>query len=588
MFLASVRRYPERPALLFRRQGRYETLTYGELAAQVRQLAAGLHALGLQAGDRVALLAENRPQWVIADLAALALGAVDVPLFTSLPTPQVAFIVADSGATFLIVSDRAQLAKALQVRQVCPDLTIVAMDGPGDPTRGVISWAQVMERGAAAPFSTTDYARRAEAVQSSDLASIVYTSGTTGDPKGVLLTHGNFLANLRSCQEVLHFAPDDVLLSVLPLNHVLERLAGYYLPLACGSAIAFAESLRRLRDNLQEVQPTYLILVPRLYQAFHEAILDQVTRLSPRRQRLFAWALEVGRRRLQISQAGRRLPVAMRLQWRLASTLVFRRLHRAMGFQRLKYFVSGGAALAPATEQFFAAVGLPILEGYGLTEASPVVSVNRPGRLRLGTVGPPLPGVELRLSPVGEVLVRGANVMQGYWRRPQETAEALDAEGWLHTGDLGELDEAGHLRLTDRLKDILVLSSGKNVASQPIENMLLASPCLAQIVLLGEGRPYVTALIVPSLPRLQAWAQQQSPPLSAEPSDLLACEPVRRLIRQELDRLSCGLADFERVRGFALLEREFTIESEELTPTMKVRRRVVAERYAELIRGMYR
>ncbi len=588
MFLESVRRYAARPALLCRRQGRYQTISYEELASQVRQFASGLSALGLRAGDRVALLAENRPEWVIADLATLALAAVDVPMFTSLPAPQVAFIVADSGATVLVVSDRSQLEKAVRVRQVCPDLTIVVMDGSGDPAGGVISWAEVMERGAAAPLNSAEYVARAEAVQSGDLASIVYTSGTTGDPKGVLLTHGNFLANLRSCQEVLRFAPDDVLLSVLPLNHVLERLAGYYLPLACGSAIAFAESLRRLRENLREIQPTYLILVPRLYQAFHEAIVDQVARLSPHRQRLFAWALQAGKRRLQASQAGHRPSLSVSLQWGLASSLVFRPLRQRMGFSRLRYFVSGGAALAPATEQFFHALGLPILEGYGLTEASPVVSVNRPGRLRLGTVGPPLPGVELRLSPAGEVLIRGANVMQGYWRRPQETAEALDAEGWLHTGDLGELDEAGYLRLTDRLKDLLVLSSGKNVAPQPIENVLLASPYLAQIVLLGDRRPYVTALIVPSVPRLQEWARRQSPPLPEDPTFLLQSEPVRRLIRQELDRLCSDLADFEKVRGFALLDHEFSIESEELTPTMKVRRRVVAERYAELIRGMYR
>jgi long-chain acyl-CoA synthetase len=588
MFLTTVRRYGERPALLYRQDGRYQPITYGELAAQVRQFAAGLAGLGLRAGDRVALLAENRPEWAVADLAVLSLGAVDVPMFTSLPAPQVAFIVADSGAAVLIVSDRSQLQKALQVRQACPDLRIVTMDAASDPDRGVVSWAEIMQRGAEAPLSEAAHAAQAEAVRGSDLASIVYTSGTTGDPKGVLLTHGNFMANLRSCQEVLHFTPEDVLLSVLPLNHVLERLAGYYLPLACGAPVAFAESLRRLRENLREVQPTYVILVPRLYQAFHEAILDQVARLRPRRQRLFAWALEVGKRRLWASQAGRPLSAGPRLQWRLACGLVFRRLREGMGFRRLKYFVSGGAALAPVTEEFFHAVGLPILEGYGLTEAAPVVTVNRPGRSRLGTVGPALPGVEVTIGPEGEILVRGPNVMQGYYRRPRETAEALDAEGWLHTGDIGELDEAGHLRITDRLKDLLVLSNGENVAPQPIENALLASPYIAQIVLLGDRRPYVTALIVPAAARAQEGARQHGRALPEDRAALAQSEEARRLIRQEIERLSSGLAEFEKVRGFALLDHEFSIESAELTPTMKVRRRVVAEKYAELIRGMYR
>jgi len=425
-------------------------------------------------------------------------------------------------------------------------------------------------------------------VRSEDLASIVYTSGTTGDPKGVLLTHGNFMANLVSCQEVLHFTPEDLLLSFLPLNHCLERLAGYYLPLAAGAQVAFAESLRRLRENLREAQPTHMILVPRMYQAFHEAILDQVGKLPPRRQRLFAWALQVSTRRVQAEQEGRTPGLGLRAQWKLAHRLVFRRLHRAMGFQRMKYFISGGAALAPATEWFFHALGLPILEGYGLTEASPVVTVNRPGRSRLGTVGSALSGVELRLSPQGEILVRGANVMQGYYQRPEETAEALDEEGWLHTGDIGELDETQHLRITDRLKDILVLSNGKNVAPQPIESALVASPYLAQVVLVGDHCPYVTALVVPAVERVQAWAREHGHAVPEDCAGQAQSERVQALVRGEINRLTEHLADFERIKSFVLLERELTIEEEELTPTMKVRRKAVAERFAERIRGMYR
>jgi long-chain acyl-CoA synthetase len=588
MFLETTQRHAELPALSYRAGGRYQAITYRELSEQVRQCAAGLKALGLRPGDRVVLLAENRPEWVVTDLAVLALEAVDAPIFTSLPARQVEFIVGDCGASMLVVSGGAQLEKAQEVRRAHPQLQLVAFDVPEETEEGVTSFAEVMALGAAAGETEAEYRAQSASARPEDLASIVYTSGTTGDPKGVLLTHGNFLANLRSCQEVLHFTPQDVLLSFLPLNHCLERLAGYYLPLACGAQIAFTESLRRLRENLREVRPTYMILVPRMYQAFHEAILANVERQSPWRRRLFAWALNVGEKRVRAQQQGRGRGLRMRLAYGAARGLVFRKLRAAMGFQRLHYFVSGGAALAPATEGFFHAVGLPILEGYGLTEAAPVVTVNRPGKLRLGTVGPPLPGVELRLSPQGEVLIRGENVMQGYYERPEETAAALDEEGWLHTGDIAELDEAGHLRITDRLKDILVLSNAKNVAPQPIENALVASPYLAQVVLVGDQRPYVTALVVPAFERIREWAREGGLDLPEDAAGLANAREVRRLVQAEIARLSEDLADYEKVRDFVVLEREFSIEAEELTPTMKVRRRRVAEKYEESIRAMYR
>jgi len=587
LFCTAVSRYGARPALSHKEHGQYVHLAYGELAEQVRQFASGLVAAGVNAGDRLALISENRPEWVIADLSMLALGAVSVPLFATLPAAQVAFIVADSGSRVLLVSDSHQRDKALEVRRSIPDLIVIAMEGEPNTLNGVMTFADVMERGGAALLSQEEFRAQQRAVGRDDLASIVYTSGTTGNPKGVMLSHGNLAANVEACQEALCFAPEDVLLSFLPLNHCLERTAGYYLPLSCGCQVAYAESLRRLRENIREVRPTYMIVVPRLLESFQEAIEDRVAKARPLRQRLFEWALATGRERTSRIQAGRQASLWSGLCRSLADQAILGKVRDAAGLGRMKAFVAGGAPLAADTGWFFHALGVPVLEGYGLSETSPVVTFNRPRRFRLGTVGQPLVGVEVRIGAAGEILCRGPNVMQGYHNRPEETAATLDPEGWLHTGDVGDLDADGFLRITDRIKDLLVLTNGKKVAPQPIESLLKTSPYISQAVLVGDQRPTVAALIVPAFDRVREWGAQQGLKLPEAHAQMARDDQVIGLVRSEIDRLSADLADFERIHGFALLDREFTVEGRELTPTFKVRRRVVAEKCADLISELY-
>ncbi|MEN6548820.1 MAG: long-chain fatty acid--CoA ligase [Armatimonadia bacterium] len=598
MLYASVEAHGERPALSSRTNKHWQDLTYRELWQAIHQVGSGLVRLGVKPGDSVAMCAESSPKWVVCDFGILAAGAVNVAIFPSLPPAQIEHILVDSGATLLIVGDQKLLQKALVIRETMPDLQIIVIGGEGDPAPGVWTLDEVIERGKAQVVALSDI----EAQAGTDtLASLVYTSGTSGLQKGVRLTHGNFVGNVRQCQQVLQFQTDDVLLSVLPLNHVFERTAGCYLPLACGAHVYYAENLRRLRENLQEIRPTYMILVPRFLEVLCDALTDRMLKMPAARRKMFFWALEVGRQRLRCRLQERGLRPLLALEVALADSLVMRKLREAMGLDRVKDLVSGAAALSTEVNEFFHALGVEVLEGYGLTECAPVVAVNRPGCTHIGCVGPPLPDVEVRLGEHNEILVRGANVMQGYHNLPEETAQALDGEGWLHTGDVGVFDERGCLHITDRLKDLLVLSNGKNVAPQQIENLLRRSPYLSQVVVLGDKQAYVTALVVPNIERIRHWwetartaetenGKQKTgggePGARAE--DVIANKEVGELVRGEIKRLTEELADFEKVRDFRLLPEEFSIEGGELTATLKVRRRVVLEKWSALVKEMYK
>jgi len=583
LFTESVAVHADRPALAHKDGSAYQAITYAELSEQVRVFASGLAALGVQAGDRIAVVSENRPEWVVADLGMLALGAVNVPMFPTLPPAQIEYIVRDAAAGLIIVSTAPQLAKARAVQAHAPGLKIIIMDGASDPAHEVTCFADIMAQGAAQPLSPDDFAARRDAVRPEDLASIVYTSGTTGEPKGVMLTHRNFATNVAASLEALAFGPDDVFVSFLPLNHCLERTAGYYAPLQCGSLIAFAQSLRRLRDNIREVEPTYLILVPRLYEGIHQAIEEQTAKSSPLKQRMFAWALGVGRARMRAGQARRPISPLLAPQWSLARRLVLDKVRAALGLRRLKYLVSGGAPLANETAVFFHAANLPLLEGYGLTETSPVVTFNHPDFWKLDSVGLPIRDVEVKIEQNGEIICRGPNIMLGYYNKPAETAAVLDENGWFHTGDVGEIDAEGFLRITGRIKDLIVLSNGKKIAPQGVESELLRSPLIAQAVLVGDGRSTVGALLVPNFRRVREWAETQGLALPQDDAGLAARDEVLKLMRGEVERVSERLADYEKPHGLALLDHELTVESGELTPTLKVKRNVVLERYAEQI-----
>jgi long-chain acyl-CoA synthetase len=592
-FFAAANRYGDRVALRHKVGKEYADIRYRELAERVIRLAAGLARLGIERGDRVALLSENRPEWAVTDLAVLSLGGIIVPLYTSLPAAQVEYAVRDSWAKALVVSDAGQLKKGLEVRANLPGLqTLIVMDSEAAPTGdadddGVHTLESVSDLGQAQPLD--DYAARQQAVQPDDVASVVYTSGTTGDPKGAMLTHGNFTWELQAIRE--HFrvggAPigeEDVFLSFLPLSHTFERLAGHFLPLAIGASIGYSEGIRTLADDMARLQPTIMVCVPRVFESFHERMLDAVAKQPASNRAVFEKAVEFGYRYAEAKREGH-VGALMAAQHAMYEKLVFSNLCKRFG-GRLRFLVSGGAALSKDTAAFFEALGLPILEGYGLTESSPVICVNPYVGNRIGTVGTTLPGAETRIAPDGEVIYRGPNVMKGYWNNPTATAEMIDADGWLHTGDIGALDSGGYLRITDRKKDIIVLANGKNVAPQPIEGMIKRSPLVSEIVLIGDKQSIVTALVLPNKDKLRACLKESGTAVPDSDSEMLALPEARKKIKQEIDDQSKTLADFERIRRFTLLPDTFSIETGEMTPTLKIKRKVVLQKYAREVAEM--
>ena len=556
---------------------------------QTRALSLGLSALGLQPGDRVALVSESRPEWVISDLAVLTAGAVTVPVYPTLSAPQMWFILAESASRFAIVSNAAQVAKIMEVKAGVHDLqAVIVMDGDaeGGPFR-VLTIAEVIASGekmlATDPGAADRYRETAARVQPNSLATIVYTSGTTGDPKGVMLTHRNIISNVIATKGWIGLDPSDRLLSFLPLSHVFERVV-LFRSLFDGASVYFAETMTSVARDLQRVKPTVMTGVPRAWEKFHGAIHEGLNKLTGVRKALATWAIGVGYDYTRIWFAGGKPPALLGVKRAIADRLVFAKVRERTG-GRLRFLVSGSAPLSPKIGEFFFAINLPILEAYGLTESSPGITANPPDAPRLGTVGKPLPGVEVRIGSDGEILVRGPNVMQGYYQRTEATAEAL-VGGWLHTGDIGQLSDDGYLTITDRKKDLIVTSGGKKIAPQPLENLLKADPLVSEAVLIGEQRKFPAALLVPDFAKLEArFAAMKLRAASRE--ELVRHPEVLRLYQEVLDRLNGSLAQFERVKRFALLPTEFTMERGELTPTMKVRRQVVEQRWRSVIDTIY-
>ena len=581
----TIQQHGSQTALSHKVDKEYQDISYATLAERIKNFCLGLTQLGLQKGDRVALLSENRPEWAITDLAILAGGGVTVPMFSTLTSAQVEYIVRDSGAKIICVSNERQLQKIKDWDANVPTSLqhIVIFDELQDDS--VHTFDQVCELGQQVENGDQVYQQTSEAVEPSDLASIIYTSGTTGDPKGAMLTHSNFMSNVGAATGVVTITPEDIFLSFLPLSHVFERMGGHYLPLSSGATIAYAESPFTIRQNMQEVRPTIMMSVPRVYEAMHERILNSVKEGSSTKQKIFHWSVGVGSKVSQAIQQKKKPSLGLSMKASIANKLVFEKLKAVTG-GRLRFFVSGGAPLSKAIAEFFHAAGILILEGYGLTETSPVICVNRPDQWKFGTVGPMIPGIEMKIAEDGEILSRGPHIMQGYFNKPSDTAEAIDADGWFYTGDIGEVDEEGFLTITDRKKNLLILSNGKNVAPQPIENQLKQSPYISEIMLLGDQRRTITALIVPNLDAIKEFAAEQQ--LEAEDmSALLQTQEIQRLIRGEINQYSSDFADFERVRMFTLMEKEFSEESGEMTPTLKLKRPIIMENHKAAIDQMY-
>ncbi len=557
-----------------------------ELADRVRDTSLGLSALGKAAGDRVAILAESRPEWLIADLAVLAGGAVTAPIYATLPAQEVAFILRDSGASFAVVSTAEQLDKLLAAAPGTALRHIVVMDAATDATRPipVISLHDLAALGHQRIVDGWGVARefqaRARQVRPEDLATIIYTSGTTGDPRGVMLTHGSLTANIAGVLQVLELGEQDAALSFLPLSHAFERLVSYVY-LSTGVSMYFAESIETVARDLGTVRPTVMTGVPRVFEKLHARILERGASASPLRRRIFTWAVRVAADRGRRLPRGAPLSLTDRLASAAADRLVFAKIRERLG-GRLRFAVSGSAPLRADIAEFFYGIGLPLLEGYGLTETAPVVSVTPLAAPRFGAVGPPLPNVEVKVAPDGEILTRGPNLMLGYYNRPEETA-AVMREGWFHTGDIGSLDERGYLRITDRKKELLVTSGGKKIAPQPIEARLRADVLVAEAVLIGDRRHYATALLLPDLQALAAALGIDVDRARGRLDD----PQVRGLFQRAVDAVNADLAQFERIKKFALVPTEFTIAAGELTPTLKVKRRVVELRYRDVIEQLY-
>jgi long-chain acyl-CoA synthetase len=543
VYREGIRRFPRPDRFLRKSDGAWRAISTEEFDRRVRACASALARAGVRKGDRVAILSYNRVEWAVADWACQLLGAPDVPIYTTLPEEPVGYILRDSGARVAFVENAEQAAKV----RAAGILTVSF-----DPAPGVESFDAFLADGPGDPPSLKG--------DPEDLATLIYTSGTTGVPKGVMLTHRNLVSNLKAACAPLDLRPEDVGLSFLPLSHIFERILDYAY-FAHGMTIAYAEHIDRVSDNLLEVRPTVMGAVPRFYEKVYARIREAVEALPPRKRALFEWARRVGAEEAALRRRGRPAPLGLRLRFALARWLVLRKFAARVG-GRMRYFVSGGAPLPPDVAEYLFSLGFTILEGYGLTETSPVLTLNRPGQIKLGTVGKPIDGVEIRIAPDGEILARGPNVMKGYYNRPKETAEVL-RDGWFATGDVGEFDEEGFLRITDRKKDLIKTAGGKYVAPQPIENRLKLHRAILNAVVVGDRRKFPAALIVP------------------------APGATREQVQEAVDEVNRTLAPFERIKKFALLDRDFSIEAGEMTPTLKVRRRAVEERHRAVIDALY-
>lgn len=589
MFLNLTDKYMhvDRPLLLRKVDTKFEPLQYSEVREMVGLLYHGLARLGVTQGDRVAILSENRPEWVVSDLATLYHGAMDVPIFPSQTAKQVEYILQDAGVSVAVVSNRFQLTKVQKIRKDVKTLKhVIVMNEMDDLPDDVMTFAQVLESGRQEHQQSPNALREASIlVKPTDLCTIIYTSGTTGNPKGVMLTHDNFVSNVKAATDVINVNDTDVLLSFLPLCHVFERMAGFYVAWSCGSTVAYAQSVETVAENMIEVKPTVVISVPRLFERIYNRIARMVEKDSGAKKKIFYKAVDIGRKYVHAEKHGG-AGMLLRAEHRLAEKLVFSKLQQRTG-GRIRFFVSGGAALPRELGEFFEAVGMVIIEGYGLTESSPVIAANRIGKHRFGSVGQALPGVEVRIAEDGEILTRGPHVMKGYYNNKKATEESIDSEGWLHTGDVGMLDAEGYLYITDRKKHLFVSSGGKNIAPQPIENLFASNEYIDQFVLIGDKRMFLTALIVPDFDALKEYADSHGIPYKNE-AELVQHGEIYKLIEGTIQGTQKDLANYEKVRRFTLLDQAFSIENGEMTSTMKIRRKAVEERYDDLIEAMYR
>ncbi len=586
MLIRTAEIYSDRTAFKFRRGGRIISMSYREFVDLVEDLSHGLAAIGLKRQDRVAILSENRVEWSIVDFAVMSLGGIVVPVYQTLSPDQIAYILMDSGVKVIFVENRYYYEKLVQVRDQLPELkTILTFEPIRNVDHPTTIFKRILRLGdkhrAARPGW---FERTLNQINRNDVCSIVYTSGTTGDPKGVCLRHSGFIESIINSESVLPLKCEDIFLSFLPLSHLYERVAGNWTPLYRGCCIAFARSIPTIIEDMQIFHPTVLVSVPQLFDRIHHGVHRKINENGWSRRLIFHLAEKLGNRLAEGKQNGKK-HFFLKLLRPLAKGLVFRKFHRYLG-GALRYPISGGAPLSVETAHFFDAMELPVIEGYGLTETHLVITLNPPGKQRAGSCGPPVPGVDIRIADDGEILVRGKIIMNGYHNAPDLTASVIDSDGWFHTGDIGFLDKDNYLTITDRKKNIIVISSGEKIAPAPIETKLKESQYIDELCLIGDGRDFVTALVVPDMEAILYWSQKEKHPYEGL-EELLLSPELKQLLKHEINSRQKQLAWFERVKKFVILDQPLEIRKGELTPTMKVRRTVLEGKYWNEIDNMY-
>ncbi|MEP7326551.1 MAG: long-chain fatty acid--CoA ligase [Gemmatimonadota bacterium] len=586
LFFQAIERFGHRPvAMRSKLNGTWVDVSYAEFLDKVHDFSLGLRELGIKQGGHVAILSENRPEWAIADYACLAARTADVSIYPTLPPKQIEYILRDSESVAVCVSTPDQLKKIFDIRTGLPLLEHIIAFDPRATGHNVLSFESVLARGAAARDRYPKWKEEALAARPDDVATLIYTSGTTGDPKGVMLTHGNITSNVVAGLGILQLRETDECLSFLPLSHIFERMGGHYCMTVSGVIINYALSIDTVSQDMIDRSPSVVLSVPRLYEKIYARVLENALAGGMIKKQIFFWAKHTAEAWADLTLAKKEIPGGLALKKQIADKLVFSKLQARTG-GKLRFFVSGGAPLSAEIAKFFFAAGLPILEGYGLTETSPVITVNTFGNIKLGTVGQPLPGVEVKIAEDGEILTRSPSVMKGYFKKPEATAEVLDPDGWFHTGDIGELDGQMFLRITDRKKDLIVTAGGKKIAPQPIESRVKANKFVANAVMLGDTRQFPIMLLVPNMDNLREWARRHAV-VSVDDNSLLANPEVVSKMEREMVKNMRDLARFEMPKKVLLIPRDFTIESGELTPTMKVKRRVVEKNYKDQIEKLY-
>ena len=587
MLRKNADKFSGRLALKYRKQGRYVTLSYAEFYGRALMVARGLKKLNVKQGDRIAILSENRAGWVIADMGILCAAGVTVPVYPTSTPEQVEYVLNHSGAKIVFVSGKFQYGKLLKIRESIPGVELVVSFERflGETALPLCTFYQMSEIDT--PISDEDKRELEACIDSvvpEDMLTLIYTSGTTGVPKGVMLSHNNILSNIRYLTEQGGtVGQDDVLLSFLPLSHILERTAGYYLAIRNGALMAFADSIEKVPENMMEVRPTLMVSVPRLFEKIYHRIFENVHQLSAVKKRIFHWSVEVGMQYVDAKYLRKKPSALLGFKHAVADRLVFSKVRERFG-GNMKLFCCGGAPLDKTINEFFWVIGIPIFEGYGLTETSPAISFNSFAHVRFGSVGFALDRTEIKIAEDGEILVKGPQVMLGYYNDPAATAEAV-RDGWFKTGDIGHCEE-GFLFITDRKKELIITAGGKNIAPQPIENQLKMDKHVSSAFVYGDRKPYLTALIVPNLERLLEFAREKRIDFF-DLDDLVMREPVRELFEQRMGEINGRLASYETIKRFVLLPHDFSIESGELTPTLKLRRKVICERYKQKIEDMY-